>query len=271
VRHGHLPEREIVTGIGPVAVRCPRVRDRVGKGSERIRFSSAILPPYARRSKSLEVLIPILYLKGVSTGDFEEAVVALLDKDAGGLSASTIGRLKDGWSDEHARWSRRDLSPKRYVYCWVDGIHVQARLEDDPQCLQVNLLAHAPQRLHEEITADYNDMIYAATREEIEARRKTFIRKWRSSIAPSPTACRKPATAVQLHAAAAEPGAQRSHHQCHRAAARRVQTPDQNPDHSAIGRHRSHVVLGAVCFWPNQHAQRLRLADACHQAHRSAN
>jgi putative transposase len=137
VRHGHLPEREIVTGIGPVAVRCPRVRDRVGDGSDRIRFSSAILPPYARRSKSLEVLIPILYLKGVSTGDFEEALLALLGKDAGGLSASTIGRLKDAWSDEHARWSKRDLSAKRYVYFWADGIHVQARLEDDAQCLLV--------------------------------------------------------------------------------------------------------------------------------------
>jgi putative transposase len=95
VRHGHLPEREIVTGIGPVAVRCPRVRDRVGEGAERIRFSSAILPPYARRSKSLEVLIPILYLKGVSTGDFEEALAALLGKYAGGLSASTVARLKE--------------------------------------------------------------------------------------------------------------------------------------------------------------------------------
>ncbi|MFY9828228.1 MAG: IS256 family transposase [Rhodoplanes sp.] len=137
VRHGHLPEREIVTGIGPVAVRCPRVRDRVGNGSERIRFSSAILPPYARRSKSLEVLIPILYLRGVSTGDFEEALLALLGKDVGGLSASTIGRLKDAWSDEHARWSKRDLSAKRYVYFWADGIHVQARLEDDAQCLLV--------------------------------------------------------------------------------------------------------------------------------------
>jgi putative transposase len=137
VRHGHLPEREIVTGIGPVAVRRPRVRDRVGEGPERIRFSSAILPPYARRSKSLEVLIPILYLKGVSTGDFEEALVALLGNDAGGLSASTIGRLKDAWSEEHARWSQRDLSAKRYVYFWVDGIHVQARLEDDAQCLLV--------------------------------------------------------------------------------------------------------------------------------------
>jgi putative transposase len=137
VRHGHLPEREIMTGIGAVAVRCPRVRDRVGEGSERIRFSSAILPPYARRSKSLEVLIPILYLKGVSTGDFEEALVALLGKDAGGLSAATVGRLKEAWSEEHARWSKRDLSAKRYVYFWVDGIHVQARLEDAAQCLLV--------------------------------------------------------------------------------------------------------------------------------------
>ena len=137
VRHGHLPEREIMTGIGPVAVRCPRVRDRVGEGCERIRFSSAILPRYARRSKSLEVLIPILYLKGVSTGDFEEGLVALLGKGAGGLSASTIGRLKEAWSEEHMRWSKRDLSAKRYVYFWVDGIHVQARLEHDAQCLLV--------------------------------------------------------------------------------------------------------------------------------------
>jgi putative transposase len=137
VRHGHLPEREIMTGIGPVAVRCPRLRDRVGEGPERIRFSSEILPPYARRSRSLDVLIPILYLKGVSTGDFEEALIALLGKDAPGLSASTIGRLKEAWSEEHARWSERDLSAKRYVYFWVDGIHVQARLEDAAQCLLV--------------------------------------------------------------------------------------------------------------------------------------
>ena len=137
VRHGHLPERQIVTGIGPVAVRCPRVRDRAGGGEDRIHFTSAILPPYARRSRSLEVLIPVLYLKGISTGDFEEALAALLGKDTGGLSASTIERLKDAWSDEHVRWSKRDLSAKRYVYFWVDGIHVQARLEDDAQCLLV--------------------------------------------------------------------------------------------------------------------------------------
>src|SRR5436309_7532837 len=137
VRHGHLPEREIVTGVGPVAVRCPRVRDRSGTGEDRIRFTSAILPPYARRSKSLDVLIPILYLKGISTGDFEEALAALLGKDSGGLSASTIGRLKDAWWDEHVRWSKRDLCAKRYVYFWADGIHVQARLEDNAQCLLV--------------------------------------------------------------------------------------------------------------------------------------
>ena len=139
VRHGHLPEREVMTGIGPVTVCQPRVRDRQpGRGDgERIRFTPTILPPYTRRSKSLDVLIPILYLKGVSTGDFEEALAALVGRGAPGLSASTIARLKDAWSDEHMRWSKRDLSAKRYVYFWADGIHVQARLEDDAQCLLV--------------------------------------------------------------------------------------------------------------------------------------
>ena len=137
VRHGHLPERDIATGIGPVSVRQPRVRDRGADGNERISFSPSILPPYARRSKSLEVLIPILHLKGISTGDFNEALGALLGHDAGGLSASTIARLKEVWTDEHARWQQRDLSAKQYVYLWVDGIHVQARLEDEAQCILV--------------------------------------------------------------------------------------------------------------------------------------
>ena len=137
VRHGHLPEREIMTGIGPVAVRAPRVRDRTGQGADRIRFSSALLPPYARRSKSLEVLIPALYLKGISTGDFAAALAALLGPDAGGLSASTVARLTEVWADEHAHWLKRDLSARHYVYFWADGIHVQARLEDDAQCLLV--------------------------------------------------------------------------------------------------------------------------------------
>ena len=139
VRHGHLPEREIMTGIGPVAVRQPRVRDREAGADDagRIRFTPAILPPYARRSKSLEMLIPILYLKGISTGDFEEALAALLGKDAPGLSPSTIARLKEVWIDEHKRWNERDLSTRRYVYVWADGIHLQARLEDDAQCILV--------------------------------------------------------------------------------------------------------------------------------------
>ena len=137
VRHGHLPEREIMTGIGGVNVCAPRVRDRVGLADARIRFTSAIVPLYARRSKSLEVLIPALYLKGISTGDFEEALGALLGHDAGGVSASTIARLKDGWTDEHQAWLKRDLSAKRYVYMWADGIYVQARLEDHAQCLLV--------------------------------------------------------------------------------------------------------------------------------------
>lgn len=137
VRHGHLPEREIATGIGLVSVRQPRVRDRGLQREERIHFSPSILPPYARRSKSLDVLIPLLHLKGISTGDFAEALAALVGSDAGSLSASTIARLKEVWTDEHARWLERDLSAKHYVYLWVDGIHVQARLEDEAQCILV--------------------------------------------------------------------------------------------------------------------------------------
>ena len=139
VRHGHLPERAVMTGIGPVAVKQPRVRDRGAPADDpgHIRFSPAILPPYMRRSKSIETLLPILYLKGISTGDFSEALAALLGKDAAGLSASAIGRLKDGWQDEHATWQKRDLSARRYVYVWADGIHLEARLEDEKQCILV--------------------------------------------------------------------------------------------------------------------------------------
>jgi putative transposase len=139
VRHGHLPERDVMTGIGPVAVRQPRVRDREAAADDpaRLRFTPAILPPYVRRSKSIETLLPILYLKGISTGDFSDALAALLGKDATGLSATGIGRLKEGWLDEHAAWQKRDLSAKRYVYVWADGIHLEARLEDEKQCILV--------------------------------------------------------------------------------------------------------------------------------------
>jgi putative transposase len=139
VRHGHLPEREVMTGIGPVGVRQPRIRDREAPADDprRVRFTPSILPPYARRSKSIEMLLPILYLKGISTGDLSEALAALLGRDAAGLSATTIGRLKDVWQDDHALWRKRDLSTKRYVYIWADGIHLEARLEDEKQCILV--------------------------------------------------------------------------------------------------------------------------------------
>jgi putative transposase len=113
VRHGHLPEREVMTGIGPVAIRQPRMRDRetAADDPDRIRFSPSIVPPYMRRSKSIETLLPILYLKGLSTGDFSEALAALLGKDAAGLSASAVGRLKDGWLDEYAAWQSAIFRP----------------------------------------------------------------------------------------------------------------------------------------------------------------
>ena len=134
VRHGYLPEREIQTGIGAVSVRCPR--DRGGLGTK-IRFTSAILPPYLRRSKSVEELLPWLYLKGISTGDFSDALAALVGADAPGLSANTIVRLKKVWQEELERWQGRDLSAKRYVYFWADGIYFQPRLDKDRQCILV--------------------------------------------------------------------------------------------------------------------------------------
>ena len=138
VRHGYLPEREIQTGIGSVAVRCPRVRDRgAGAAGAKIRFSSAILPPYLRRTRSIEELLPWLYLKGISTGDFGEALAALLGPEAPGLSASTIARLKEVWQGELDRWHRRDLSSRRYVYFWADGVYFSPRLDQDKQCILV--------------------------------------------------------------------------------------------------------------------------------------
>ena len=138
VRHGHHLERQVQTGIGAVTVRCPRVRDRgAAVAGDKIRFTSAILPPYLRRAKSIEELLPWLYLKGISTGDFSEALAALLGPAAPGLSATTIGRLKAVWQDELAGWEKRDLSARRYVYFWADGIYFQPRMEHDKQCILV--------------------------------------------------------------------------------------------------------------------------------------
>ena len=145
VRNGHLPQREIQTGIGGVKVRVPRVRDR-GTGAEspeKIRFRSSLVPPYLRRSKSVEELLPLLYLKGISTGDFSEALSALLGSEAPGLSANTISRLKQGWKQDYEQWCQRDLSKGRYIYIWIDGIHCQARREDARICLLVVIGARA--------------------------------------------------------------------------------------------------------------------------------
>jgi putative transposase len=138
VRNGFLPERMIQTGIGEVPVRQPRVRDRsLGMPHGKIRFTSAILPRYLRRTRSLEEVLPWLYLKGISSGDFSEALAALLGPDAPGLSASTIGRLKEAWQADVEAWQGRDLIGKRYVYFWVDGVYFNARLDQERQCILV--------------------------------------------------------------------------------------------------------------------------------------
>lgn len=150
VRNGHLPEREVQTGIGAITVRVPRVRDRGSeKGQEPVRFVSTILPPYLRRAKSMEELIPWLYLKGISSGDFSEALSALLGPNAPGLSASTVGRLKTIWQEDYGRWRGRDLTGKRYVYFWADGVYFQARLEQEKQCILV--IVGADERGHKEL------------------------------------------------------------------------------------------------------------------------
>ena len=138
VRHGHGPERPIQTGIGPVPVSRVKIRDRgAATDGERVRFSSAILPRWARRTKSLDALLPVLYLRGVSTGDFQEALASLLGKDAPNLSPAVIGRLTAEWQVEYERWQARDLSARHYVYIWADGVYLQARMEDHAECMLV--------------------------------------------------------------------------------------------------------------------------------------
>jgi transposase-like protein len=136
VRNGYLPEREVLTAIGPVAVQVPKVRDRSGSG---VKFNSVLVPPYVRRSARVSAALPWLYLKGISTGDMSEALKVLVGEDAQGLSPNVVSRLKAQWAEEHTRWNRRDLSAGRYVYWWVDGIHTGLRAEasSDGQCLLV--------------------------------------------------------------------------------------------------------------------------------------
>jgi putative transposase len=138
VRHGHGPARAIQTGIGPVEVSRVKIRDRgAASEGERIRFTSAILPLWARRTKSLDALLPVLYLRGISTGDFQEALAALLGKDAPNLSPAVISRLTSEWQADYERWQERDLSARHYVYIWADGVYLQARMEDNAECMLV--------------------------------------------------------------------------------------------------------------------------------------
>ncbi len=134
VRNGYQPERELMTGIGPVDIQVPKTRDKSGRG---IHFRSELLPPYIKRTKSIETLLPWLYLKGISTGDFSEALAALLGKDAKGISPGTISRLKQVWGQEHDVWRKRDLSSERYVYIWADGIYFNIRGDEARQCILV--------------------------------------------------------------------------------------------------------------------------------------
>jgi putative transposase len=150
IRNGHLPKRPITTGVGPIEVRQPRVRDRRLAG-EREPFRSKILPPYLRKTKSIEELLPWLYLKGISTGDFHEALQSLLGPDTPGLSAATITRLVEAWRAEYQAWSKRSLEGKNYVYVWADGVYFNIRLEEDRQCILVLLGATADG--HKELVA----------------------------------------------------------------------------------------------------------------------
>jgi transposase-like protein len=143
VRNGFMPERTILTGVGPVEVKQPRVHDR-RPADEKEHFNSKILPPYLRKTKSIEELIPWLYLKGVSTGDFSEALAALLGPEAPGLSATTVTRLKTVWESEYQAWSKRSLTDKRFVYVWADGVYFNIRLsEQERQCILVLMGATA--------------------------------------------------------------------------------------------------------------------------------
>jgi putative transposase len=150
VRHGHLPEREILTGVGPVAVKVPRVRDRK-PGADKITFTPSILPRYLRKAKSVEELLPWLYLKGVSTGDFSEALAALLGPHARGLSAKTITRLKASWWADYQAWQNRDLGTRRFLYIWADGVYFKPRMAEEKQCVLV--IVGADEYGHKELLA----------------------------------------------------------------------------------------------------------------------
>ena len=179
VRHGFGPARSIQTGIGPVEVRRAKVRDRAGAGSGRIRFTSAILPLWARRTRSLDALLPVLYLRGISSGDFQEALTALLGEGAPNLSPAVIARLTGEWQGDYERWQRRDLSTRRYVYVWADGIYLQARMEENAECMLV-LIGATPEGKKELIG------FQVGRRESAQSWRELLVELQRRGLAMAP-------------------------------------------------------------------------------------
>lgn len=137
VRNGHHKERKLLTSLGPMRIRQPRVDDRKIEQIGQERFTSRLLPPYMRKTPSIENLLPILYLKGISSQDFPTSLAAILGDDAKGLSANTLVRLKEQWMEQYYQWSKRDLSQKRYVYIWADGVYFNVRLTDAKPCILI--------------------------------------------------------------------------------------------------------------------------------------
>ena len=138
VKNGYHPQREIISGLGPIRIRQPRVDDRrIHEYLDTERFSSKILPRYMRRTPSIDNLIPVLYLKGISTNEFTKALSAILGEGVKGLSEANIVRLKQFWETEYTEWTRRDLSNKAYAYFWVDGIYFNVRLDDEKSCILI--------------------------------------------------------------------------------------------------------------------------------------
>src|SRR5215217_3781630 len=180
VRHGHGPERTIQTGIGPVEVQRAKVRDRADLAeAKKIRFTSLILPRWARRTRSLDALLPILYLRGLSTGDFQEVLAALLGKDAPNLSPAAITRLTGEWQSEYERWQARDLSARHYVYVWADGVYLQARMEDHAECMLV-LIGATPEGKKELVG------FQAGVRESAQSWRELLVETKRRGLSISP-------------------------------------------------------------------------------------
>ena len=145
VRNGHLPERELQTGLGPVTVQIPKVRAKTG---EPVTFHSALVPPYVRKTKSLEAALPWLYLKGISSGEMGEALKVLLGPEATGLSASTVSRLKQVWAEEYRSWCEDRLDKDRWVYVWADGVYSGLRAEQTKLCALVVIGVNARGEKH---------------------------------------------------------------------------------------------------------------------------